>query len=254
MAEMQFRLNKLENALEEIVAAGDAARLQLHLLSMQARDKTEDLSASIETLEQRLDRGIEQAMQSATSKTRELTSTVREFLGRAPAELTGQLRVRTIMTESVRTCTPSDTLNTAAQIMWDQDCGAVPVVSADGRLCGIITDRDICMAAYTKGTPLAAVPISEIMARPVHTCRPEDTLDRAASIMADAQIRRLPVVDEERRPLGIISVADLAFGAAALGQREGQAMVFRLLQAVSKPRRDRPTRNFAALSEDQAAE
>jgi CBS-domain-containing membrane protein len=235
MTDANVRLSKLENALEEIAAAGDAARLQLHLLSMQARERTGEFGTSIESLEQKIDRGIEQAMHTAASKTRELTSTVREFLGKSPAQT--RLQVKTVMTDVVRSCAPSDPLSVAAKIMWDHDCGAVPVVQADGRLCGIITDRDLCMASYTQGRPLEALRVVDIMSRPVHTCGPEDTLDRAAAIMAEGQIRRLPVVDGEGRPLGIVSISDIALGAAALGQREGQAMVFQLLRAISKPRR-----------------
>ena len=141
------------------------------------------------------------------------------------------------MTDAVRACSPDDPLHRAAQLMWDGDCGAVPVVDEAGRLCGIITDRDICMAAYTQGLPLSSIHVADVMSRHVHSCSPEDTLERAIGIMAEAEVRRLPVVGEKGSLRGIVSLADIAHGAALLGHHEAEAIVFRLLGALSKPRR-----------------
>lgn len=238
MTEIKARLSKLQNALEDIEAAGDAARLQLHLLSMQARERAEEFGANVESLEARLDRGIEHAMQTAAAKTRELTSTVREFLDKNEWNPSFGLQARALMSQTLYSCSPSDSLNVAAQLMWDHDSGVVPVVEANGKLCGIITDRDICMAAYTQGKLLTSARVGDVMSRPVQTCQPQDSLDRVATIMAGAQVRRLPVVDTDGCPVGIISLSDIALAAGAAGKREGQAIVFRLLQAISKPRRE----------------
>jgi CBS domain-containing protein len=168
----------------------------------------------------------------AASKTRQLSGVVREFLGQpAPETNPG---VKAIMTDAVSSCSPDDTLNAAAQRMWDEDCGAVPVVASDGKLAGIVTDRDICMAAYTKGLPLSAIRVKDAMARHVHTCNPDDTLARAATLMAEAQVRRLPVIDAERRLIGIVSLADIARGASVLGQREAAELIFQLLRSISQ--------------------
>jgi predicted transcriptional regulator len=80
--------------------------------------------------------------------------------------------------------------------------------------------------------------VGEVMSRPVHTCQPQDPLDRVAAAMAGAQIRRLAVVDVYGKPVGVISLSDIALGAAAISQREGQALAFRLLQAISRPRKE----------------
>lgn len=238
MTEVKARLSKLQSALEDVEAAGDAARLQLHLLSMQARERAEEFGANVESLEARLDRGIEHAMQTAAVKTRELTSTIRELLSKSEWNPSFGLQARALMSRTVHSCRANDSLNFAAQLMWDHDSGVVPVVEANGRLCGIITDRDICMAAYTQGKLLADARVGDVMSRPVQTCQPQDSLDRVATIMAGAQVRRLPVVDTDGCPLGIISLSDIALAAGAAGRREGQAIVFSLLQAISKPRRE----------------
>lgn len=234
MTHVSPRLQTIKAALEDIGAAGDAARLQLHLLSLRARERTDELTTNIEALEQRLDRGIEQAVQLAATKTRQFSSAIRESLGQAPHEPAARADVRAFMSDVVYSCSPEQALNVAAQLMWEHDCGAVPVVAEQGKLVGIITDRDICMAAYTKGIPLSAIPIRDVMARHVHGCNPDDSLERAAALMADAQVRRLPVIDATRRLIGIISLADIARSAPVLGQREAAELALQLLRAVSQ--------------------
>jgi CBS domain-containing protein len=233
MPESNPRLQTIKAALDEVGAAGDAARLQIHLLSLRARERTGELASNIEAFEQRLDRGIEQAMQTAASKTRQLSVAVRDLLGQPPVQADDALRVRSIMTDGPGACSPDETLNAAAQRMWDLDCGSVPVLQ-DGKLVGIITDRDICMAAYTRGLPPTAIRVGDIMAKHVHSCGPEESLERAATLMADAQMRRLPVIDAERRLLGIVSLADIARSAPALGQREAAELVYQLVRALSQ--------------------
>jgi CBS domain-containing protein len=126
------------------------------------------------------------------------------------------MRVEELMTKSPRTCRPEDSLSQAARIMWEADCGAVPVVSSDGegRVVGIITDRDVCMAAYTRGLPLAQMRVSEAMAREPRCCKASDTPFEAEASMRSAQVRRLPVVDESGHLVGLLSLADLAREAA----------------------------------------
>jgi CBS-domain-containing membrane protein len=245
MTDSNPTLQTIKNALDDIGAAGDSARLQIHLLSLRARERTGELAANIEALEHRLDQGLEQAMGRAASKTRQLSSAVRDLLGQSAAR-DGALGVQEIMTDAVASCSSDEPLNAAARQMWEHDCGAVPVV-AGGKLVGIITDRDICMAAYTQGRPLTAIAIRDVMARHVHACRSDDTLERAASLMADARVRRLPVVDAEHRLVGIVSMADIARSAPVLGQREAAELVFQLTRAISQRPRE-------ATAEPRAAE
>lgn len=99
MSERHTRLNSVRDAFEEIGAVGEAARLQFHLLSMQARQYTGELEASLDTLEQKLDRGLEQAVQTASLKTKQLTQTLQELLGRPGGKTReAEIPVRAIMT------------------------------------------------------------------------------------------------------------------------------------------------------------
>jgi CBS domain-containing protein len=120
------------------------------------------------------------------------------------------MNVDQIMTRNVKVCHPQDLLNEAARIMWEQPCGAVPVVDEQSRPIGFLTDRDICMAAYTQGKPLDALRVETAMARNVVSCKAEDDLRSAAKQMRDHRIRRLPVIDRDGTLVGLLSLDDLA--------------------------------------------
>jgi CBS domain-containing protein len=119
------------------------------------------------------------------------------------------VKVSDLMTPDVRSCTIHDSLNGAARIMWDHDCGCAPVVDAHGKLIGIVTDRDICMAAYTQGVPLAAIRVERAMSPKVISCARGDDLETAHRLMRTHEIHRLPVVDSRGKPIGILSLSDV---------------------------------------------
>jgi CBS domain-containing protein len=119
------------------------------------------------------------------------------------------LKVADLMTRDVHTCTIQDSLNGAARIMWDHDCGCAPVVDAHGKLVGIVTDRDISMAAYTQGVQLDAIPVERVMSAKVISCGRGDDLETAHQLMRTHEIHRLPVVDSRSRPIGILSLSDV---------------------------------------------
>ncbi len=124
------------------------------------------------------------------------------------------MNVGELMTRGVRSCHADDTLNSAAQIMWENDCGCVPVVDEEHRVVGILTDRDVCMAAYTQGGPLGALHVGSAMSKEVFSCTTADTLAAAEEAMRTHRVRRLPVVDGRGHLVGIISLNDIARAAA----------------------------------------
>ena len=133
------------------------------------------------------------------------------------------MKVEQLMTKDVRACRPSHPLNCAAQILWEYDCGIVPIVDEEGlgKVVGTLTDRDICMAAYTQGRNLSEMQVDLAMARKVYSCTPAATLEEAMEKMREAQVGRLPVVDEAGQLLGMISLADIAHAAKAQGAPPG---------------------------------
>jgi CBS domain-containing protein len=127
------------------------------------------------------------------------------------------MRVEQVMSGCAFACRASDDAAVAAAIMWDHDCGAVPVVDDAARLVGIVTDRDLCMAAYTRGQPLHGMSVSSVMQTNVHSCRASDSVAHVESLMTAHHVRRIPVVDGAGRPVGMVSLIDLARQAARVG-------------------------------------
>jgi CBS domain-containing protein len=117
-----------------------------------------------------------------------------------------------VMTADPICCVPTDTAQRAAQLMKDLDIGAVPVwdTSTSKKLAGILTDRDLALKIVAEGRDPKATLVSDIMTTEVFTCQPEEKIDRAFETMERQQVRRIPVVDQNRRIVGIIAQADLA--------------------------------------------
>jgi CBS domain-containing protein len=120
------------------------------------------------------------------------------------------MRVMDLMCKSPVNCKTSDSLSAAAKLMWDCDCGAVPVVEDGGSVKGMITDRDICMACFTQDKSPASILVSEAMSDALFFCSPESSVAEAERIMRSNQVRRLPVLDRRRHLVGILSLADIA--------------------------------------------
>ena len=119
-----------------------------------------------------------------------------------------RLRASEIMTKSVRTATREMSLREVAAMMRDGDMGAVPVVD-DGKLIGIVTDRDIVVRAVAEGKT-ADTPIGEVMTTELFTVAPDDFVFEAIRLMGDKQVRRIPVVSNDGSLAGIIAMADVA--------------------------------------------
>ncbi len=120
------------------------------------------------------------------------------------------MKIAELMTRNVRTCAPDDTLHAAAALMWEADCGCLPVVDSDRRVVGMLTDRDVCMAAFTQGVTLNATFVSSAMSRRVYAASADDSVSNIEKLMQEKQVRRVPIVDERERLVGIVSLADLA--------------------------------------------
>ncbi len=123
------------------------------------------------------------------------------------------MKVAEVMTRDVATCRTDQTAADAARVMWDRDCGVVPVVDDAGRVRGIVTDRDLLMAAQIQAKDPAHLPLSALVPRPVATCREDAEISSVLDTMASRQIRRVPVVDRNERLVGIVSINDLALHA-----------------------------------------
>lgn len=148
------------------------------------------------------------------------------------------MRARDLMTEPAITCHVNDSLGTAAQRMWDRDVGAILVVNDEGKLSGIITDRDVCMAAHTRGRMLDDLLVNSAMSSHLTVAGVDATIGELEELMSQHQVRRIPIVDAERMPLGMVSLNDLALESVQpdSNQKNGAAKLAHTLAAICRPR------------------
>ena len=121
------------------------------------------------------------------------------------------MKIHEVMTPNPMCCIPADAATRAALIMRELNVGIVPVVksSTDQRLVGVVTDRDLCMGVVAMDRHPQTVPVQQCMSTNMITCQPDEDIQRAARLMEEHQVRRIPVIDPEGRLLGMVSTADL---------------------------------------------
>jgi len=119
------------------------------------------------------------------------------------------MRVKDIFTEAVITCKPETNLAEAAELMWNNDCGSLPVLNEEGKVAGMLTDRHICMAMGTRNARPSDLLAGDVMETTVVTCHSLDHIRGALGIMRQAKVRRLPVLGETGALEGIVSIDDI---------------------------------------------
>jgi CBS domain-containing protein len=124
------------------------------------------------------------------------------------------MTVKELAAFDVKSCGPDTDLATAAKIMWDCDCGVVPVVNEERKVVGMITDRDICIAAATRAARPSDVQVEDVMSRDVAACGIGDDVHTALKIMKERKVRRLPVLNGQEQLAGILSLNDLVTRSA----------------------------------------
>jgi CBS domain-containing protein len=139
------------------------------------------------------------------------------------------MKVKELMTTDVRTCTPDTTVAEAAHLMWEGDCGILPVVD-DGELVGVVTDRDMYIALATQNERASRLKVGAVATKKLAISAPEDDVQAALATMRQARVRRLPVVGFGGTVLGILSINDilLAAGAGKMARED----VVQTLQAI----------------------
>jgi len=132
------------------------------------------------------------------------------------------------MTDRPRAVTPQTTLTQVAEVMDSEDVGAIPIVDGD-RLVGMVTDRDIVVRAVARGSNPNSTTVADIATESLVTVSPEQDLSEALKLMAQYQVRRIPVTDRDERLIGVVSQADIALETKEKTAGE-------LLEDISRPR------------------
>lgn len=118
------------------------------------------------------------------------------------------MRVKEVMTGTPASCRRETNLAAASEILWNRNCGILPVV-ADGKVVGVVTDRDICIALGTRNRLAGEITVGEVSSGKVFSCGPEDDLQVALTAMAGLQVRRMPVIDAQGKLVGLLSMDDV---------------------------------------------
>lgn len=164
--------------------------------------------------------------------------TVTARASRAPTPSRRRMvKIRDLMTSNPATCSPRESVAAALARMWEHDCGILPVVD-EGRIIGVLTDRDIAMALLFRSAHPGELPVQALARGTVYRCSPDDDVLTALATMAEHRVRRLPVTENERL-VGILSINDILLEAQATRageERPPYRDVVKALQAIGAHR------------------
>jgi predicted transcriptional regulator len=119
------------------------------------------------------------------------------------------MKVQDMMTQEVKFCGPDTNLAAATEILWQNNCGSLPVVDSDGKLLGVITDRDMCIALGTRNVRASDLAVRDAATNPVFTCAPNDEIHAALRTLRQHQIRRMPVIGPNGKLVGILCLDEI---------------------------------------------
>jgi CBS domain-containing protein len=161
--------------------------------------------------------------------------------------------VEELMIRNVNSCHPENNLAELAAMMWNQRCGALPILDDSGNVVGMITDRDICIALGTRNMRASDVLAREVSSGEYFSCGPGDDVRDALRTMGTQEVSRLPVVDDGNRLVGMLSIDDIVFRAASGSSSVSDREIINTLAAIREERIHQPnagTENESDLSAD----
>lgn len=142
------------------------------------------------------------------------------------------MKAKDVMTKNVGFCHEDDNLGKAVAVMWQKDCGMIPVVGEKDRLIGVVTDRDISVAATTRNLNPSDIPVKDLIIGKTITCSRKDSIKKILKKMQKHQIKRLPVVKKNGKLDGVISINDLL---QMKKSKKFRKQIFKTLKAIGKP-------------------
>ncbi len=149
------------------------------------------------------------------------------------------MKVQDAMMRTPASCSADTNLGAAIEILWNRNCGMLPVVDANQKVVGVVTDRDLCVALGTRNRRAGEIAVGEVVSRKLYSCHPEDDIRVALDTMANRRVRRLPVVNREGRLEGILSMDNVVLHADPGGQGQpgelSPADIVRTLHQIYEP-------------------
>ena len=162
------------------------------------------------------------------------------------------MKVKEVMTPNAKAIWLTESLADAAKLMWENDCGVLPIIKDGRKVIGMITDRDICMATAMRDKNPSSISVEEVMTGEVYAVNSEDNIDQALQTMQEHKIRRLPVISAEGELEGVLSMNDVMLNAIVADADEvapdsiGYADVVKTYQAISQHRIPAEARSVAS--------
>ena len=162
------------------------------------------------------------------------------------------MKVTDVMAKPPAYCSPQTNLAAAVEILWRQNCGILPIVDSKEKVVGLITDRDICVALGTRNRLPSDMTVSEVASGKVIACKPDDDLRDALATMAQAKVRRLPVIDAAGKLEGILSIDDVVLRTETGALKKNSELSFEdvvnTLKSVCTPKPLRSVQQKAAAA------
>jgi CBS domain-containing protein len=198
----------ISEALRELTVVSDEARFQIHLFSLEAKRRWNEIEGKLRSLEARVAEGS--GGQEMSTATRELWQATRDLLAEQGNPSAPSTEVRRVMNADARSCRPDQSLSEAAQVMAEAECSTLPVVDEHGLLVGMLSEHDICVGAAASGAKLSEMPVAAAMQRDVKSSLPDESIGSAAETMRRHKLRHIPVAEADGRLVGTLCLGDLA--------------------------------------------
>jgi CBS domain-containing protein len=192
----------ISEAVRELSLVSDEARFQIHLFSLEAKRRWNEIEGKLRQLEARIADGVDSGASPELSAIRELIER-----GQVSAPTTP---VRRLMRSAVRSCRPDQPLSDAAAQLVESNTSVLPIVDDTGVLIGILSERDICLGAYASGAALADTPVATAMRREASSANAEASLGDVAELMRQHKLDEIPVTSDDGRVVGMLCLRDLA--------------------------------------------
>ena len=160
------------------------------------------------------------------------------------------MKVKDVMMRTAASCGPETNLGAAVEILWDRNCGILPIVDTGKKVIGVVTDRDICIALGTRNRLPSDITVGEVTSGKLFACAAEDDIRSAMATMARAKVRRLPVLTVDGKLEGILSMDDITMHSATRTGKGATELshddVVETLKAVYRPQLPEVVKRTAA--------
>lgn len=161
------------------------------------------------------------------------------------------MKVGDVMTKTPAYCGPETNLAAAVEILWNKNCGVLPIVDSSEKLVGLVTDRDVCVALGTRNRLPSEISVKDVTSGKIASCKPDDDLRKALATMAEAKVRRLPVIDAAGKLQGILSMDNVVLRTETGGIRDAELSaedVVNALKSVCAPQPRRAVQQKVAAA------